>query len=274
VVPTLAPMPYGGHTTRDVAFSLDGTRMFIAVGSSSNVGETMPAQPPGGIESWEAARGLGAAWGFEENRANVLVTDPEGHAPLRRFATGIRNPVTLVVDPQGRLWCATNERDALGDNLVPDYVTRVKPGGFYGWPWYYLGDHEDPRHAGERRDLAGKVSVPDVPLQSHSAPLQLVWYAATAGVARFPAEYQNSFFVALHGSWNRTDRTGNKVIRVLMRDGAPTGEYEDFLTGFVVTNTTVWGRPVGLAVAHDGALLMTDDANDTLWRIAYVGNDH
>jgi hypothetical protein len=189
--------------------------------------------------------------------------------PLDRFATGIRNGVGMAVDPDtGDLWVSTNERDALGDNLAPDYITRVKAGAFYGWPWYYLGNHEDPRHAGERPDLAGRVTVPDVLLQSHSASLEMTFYEATQGVAVFPAEYRGDIFAAEHGSWNRNVRTGYKVIRVRVEHGVPTGEYEDFLTGFVVDNRRVWGRPVGVAVAHDGALLVTEDGNGTVWRVA------
>ena len=198
------------------------------------------------------------------------MTDPEGHQPLHTFATGIRNGVGLAVNPQtGDLWVSTNERDALGDNLVPDYITRVREGGFYGWPWYYMGDHEDPRHAGERPDLAGRITVPDVLLQSHSASLEMTFYTATNGAAAFPAEYDGDAFAAFHGSWNRSSRTGYKVVRVRLVDGVPTGEYEDFLTGFVVDNRDVWGRPVGVAVAHDGALLVTEDGHGTLWRISY-----
>ena len=269
VIVPLLPHGTGGHTTRDVAFSRDGRRLFISVGSGSNVAEGMPLKSPEEIRSWESGRGLGAAWGSETNRADILVTDPMGANPLRIFATGIRNGVTLAVDPAtGDLWTAANERDGMGDNLVPDYITRVREGGYYGWPWYYTGNHEDPRHAGERPDLAGRTLAPDVPIQSHSAPLQMTFYTATAGPALFPAAYRSGAFAALHGSWNRSTRTGNKVIHVLFKDGVPTGEYEDFLTGFIVDNRRVWGRPVGVAVAHDGALLVTDDANDTLWRIA------
>lgn len=271
VVPSLAEST-GGHTTRDVAFSLDGRRMFISVGSGSNVAETMPAKSPAEIRPWVAAHGLGAAWGFEARRADILATDPEGRQPARMFATGIRNAVGLAVNPAtGELWASTNERDALGDDLVPDYITHVREGGFYGWPWYYLGSHEDPRHAGERPDLAGHVIVPDVLLQPHSASLQMVFYAATAGVAVFPAEYRGDIFAAFHGSWNRSIRTGSKVVRVRFRNGVPTGDYEDFVTGFVIDDRHVWGRPVGVAVARDGALLVTDDANGTVWRIAYLG---
>ena len=201
-----------------------------------------------------------------------MVTDPEGRQPLHTFATGIRNGVGLAVDPQtGRLWTSVNERDALGDDLVPDYITRVKEGGFYGWPWYYLGNHEDPRHAGERPDLASQAIVPDVLLQSHSASLEMVFYTATNGAAVFPPEYHGDIFAAFHGSWNRSIRTGYKVVRVRVSHGVPTGEYDDFLTGFVINDDRVWGRPVGVAVAHDGALLVTEDGNGTLWRVAYAG---
>jgi glucose/arabinose dehydrogenase/cytochrome c2 len=263
----------GGHSTRDVIFSRDGRRMFISVGSGSNVAENMDKKNPQDIQAWEAEHGLGAAWGSETHRANILVTDPEGHEPLRAFATGIRNGVSMAVNPDtGDLWVSTNERDALGDDLVPDYITRVKEGGFYGWPWYYMGNFEDPRHAGERPDLAGKATVPDVLLQSHSAPLEMTFYMATNGPAAFPAEYRGDAFAASHGSWNRTLRTGYKVVRVRLDHGVPTGEYDDFMTGFVLDDRDVWGRPVGVAVAHDGALLVTEDGNGTLWRIAYAGH--
>jgi hypothetical protein len=270
VVPRLCEST-GGHTTRDVAFSRDGRRLFISVGSGSNVAEGMGKKSSEDIRLWEAEHGRGAAWDTETLRADILVTDPEGRQPLQIFATGIRNGAGLAVNPAtGELWVSTNERDALGDDLVPDYITRVKAGGFYGWPWYYLGNHEDPRHAGERPDLAGQARVPDVLLQAHSASLEMVFYTATNGAAAFPAEYRGDAFAAFHGSWNRSSRTGYKVVRVRVEHGVPTGEYDDFLTGFVVDNRSVWGRPVGVAVAHDGALLVTEDGNGTLWRIARV----
>jgi glucose/arabinose dehydrogenase len=213
----------------------------------------------------------GAAWDSETQRANILVTDPEGREPLRPYATGIRNPVGLAIHPTtAELWVSTNERDGLGDNLVPDYVTRVKEGGFYGWPWYYIGSFQDPRHVGERPDLAAKATVPDVLEQAHSASLQMTFYTANNGPAAFPPQYQGDAFVALHGSWNRATRTGYKLVRIRLKDGVPSGGYEDFLTGFVTTDRNVWGRPVGVTVAHDGALLMTEDANGTIWRIAYA----
>jgi glucose/arabinose dehydrogenase len=262
----------GQHTTRDVAFSKDGRRMFITVGSGSNVAEGMRKKTIEAIRLWEADHARGAAWDSENHRANILVTDPEGSQPVRIFATGIRNPVGLAVDTNtGQLWTSTNERDELGDDLVPDYITRVQEGGFYGWPWYYMGNHEDPRHAGERPDLAGQVTAPDVPVPAHSAALEIAFYTATSGAAAFPAEYRGDIFAAFHGSWNRSSRTGYKIVRVRLNHGVPTGQYEDFLTGFVVDARRVWGRPVGVAVAHDGALLVTEDGNGTLWRIAYNG---
>ena len=270
IVPRLTAS-HGGHSTRDVAFSLDGKRMFITVGSGSNVAEAMSKKNPEAIRNWEAAHGKGAAWDDETNRADILLTDPEGRAPLHTYATGIRNGAGITINPAtGDLWASTNERDGLGDDLVPDYVTRVIEGGFYGWPWYYLGKYEDPRHPAERPDLAGQAILPDVLLQAHSAPLEMCFYTATNGLAAFPAEYRGDAFVACHGSWNRSSRTGYKVVRVRLKDGVPTGEYDDFLTGFVVDARSVWGRPVGVAVAHDGALLVTEDGNGTLWRITYI----
>jgi len=270
VVPVLCDGT-GGHTTRDVAFATDGRRMFISVGSGSNVAEGLPIRSVAEIRSWEAEHGRGSIWGAETNRADILVTDPEGREPLHTYATGVRNGVGLAVDQAtGDLWVSTNERDALGDDLVPDYITRLKEGGFYGWPWYYMGNHEDPRHAGERPDLAGVAVVPDVPVQSHSASLEMVFYTAAEGVSAFPAEYRGDIFAAFHGSWNRSTRTGYKVVRVRRQNGVATGEYDDFLTGFVVDNRSVWGRPVGVAVAHDGALLVTEDGNNTVWRVSYA----
>ncbi len=270
VVPTLSATS-GGHSTRDVVFSPAGTQMFISVGSSSNVGEQIAPKTPAEIIAWEAEHGLGAAWGSEAQRANILVTDPQGQQPLRAYATGIRNPVGLAIHPTtGELWVSTNERDGLGDNLVPDYVTRVKEGGFYGWPWYYMGKFEDPRHAGARPDLAGKATVPDVLEQAHSASLQMTFYTSNTGSAAFPPQYHGDAFVALHGSWNRATRTGYKLVRIPLNNGVPSGRYDDFLTGFVTTDRNVWGRPVGVAMARDGALLMTEDGNGTIWRIAYA----
>jgi hypothetical protein len=260
----VAKLPRGGHTTRDIAFIDDDKRMLISVGSAGNDGEGM-GRPAGGLPAWSAQRALGAAWGYETDRADVLTFDPQGKS-LGVFATGIRNCVGLAVHPKtSDVYCSTNERDGFGDNLVPDYVTRVREGAFYGWPWYYIGDNEDPHHAGERPDLKGKVTVPDVLIQAHSASLGLVFYDGTA----FPAEYRSDGFAAEHGSWNRSKRTGYKIIRIRLRDGVPTGEYQDFVTGFVVNDSDVWGRPVGVAVAHDGALLISEDGNGTIWRVTH-----
>jgi glucose/arabinose dehydrogenase len=259
----VAELPHGyGHSTRDLAFTNDNKRMLVSVGSASNDGEGM-ASPPGGLPSWSSEHPLGASWGSETDRADVLTFDPEGKR-AGVFATGIRNCVGLAVHPTtGDLYCSTNERDGMGDNLVPDYVTRVREGGFYGWPWFYIGGNEDPRHAGERPDLKGKVSVPDVLVQAHSASLGVTFYDGNA----FPQEYRGDGFAAEHGSWNRSKRTGYKVIRIRLKDGVPTGEYQDFVTGFVINDSDVWGRPVGVAVAHDGALLVSEDGNGTIWRI-------
>jgi glucose/arabinose dehydrogenase len=256
-----------GHITRDIVFSQDGRKMFVSVGSASNDGEGMGKRAAAAIARWEAAHGLGSAWGPETDRAAVLVFDPDG-ANRRAFATGLRNCVGLAVHPlTGDVWCSTNERDDLGDDLVPDFVTRVRDGAFYGWPWYYLGPNEDPRHRSERPDLKGKVAVPDVLIQAHSASMGMVFYDND----QFPSEYRGDAFAAEHGSWNRAKRTGYKVIRVLLNDGVPTGEYEDFMTGFVVNDSAVWARPVGIAVAHDGALLVSEDGNGTIWRVTYRG---
>jgi glucose/arabinose dehydrogenase len=237
--------------------------MFVSVGSESNVAEGMPKKTPQEIKKWEDGHALGSAWDSEESRADVLMFTPDGK-DRRVFATGIRNCVGLAVHPDtGDVYCSTNERDGLGDNLVPDYVTRVREGEFFGWPWRYMGDHEDPRWKGARPDLAGKVANPDVLIQPHSAPLGMTFYTGTA----FPSGHRGSAFAALHGSWNRATRTGYKVVRIIMRDGQPTGDYEDFLTGFVVDNAKVWGRPVGVATARDGSLLVSEDANGTIWRI-------
>jgi glucose/arabinose dehydrogenase len=211
---------------------------------------------------------LGALWGNEENRAAVLAFDPDG-GNERIAATGLRNCSGMTVQPAtGALWCAVNERDGLGDNVPFDYATSVKEGAFYGWPWYYIGSHEDPRHANARRDLAGHVTVPDVLFQAHSAPLGISFYDGS----QFPAEFKGDAFVTLHGSWNRGTRTGYKVVRLIFENGKPTGEYEDFMTGFVVSDEQVWGRPVGVATAKDGSLIVSEDGSGTLWRVTYKGS--
>jgi glucose/arabinose dehydrogenase len=259
----VADLAHGsGHSTRDIVFTPDGRRMLVSVGSASNVAEGM-GNPPGGLEAWSRTQALGASWGYEAERAAVLSFTPEGK-DRKLYATGIRNCVGLAIQPQtGLPWCSTNERDGLGDDLVPDYVTSVKEGAFYGWPWFYIGANEDPRHAGARPDIRDKVTVPDVLVQPHSASLGMTFYQGT----QFPPEYQGDAFAAEHGSWNRSKRTGYKVIRIKMKEGKPTGEYEDFATGFVVNDSQVWGRPVGIAVAKDGALLVSEDAGGTIWRV-------
>jgi glucose/arabinose dehydrogenase len=260
----VANLPHGsGHSTRDVVFTPDDKRMLVSVGSVSNDGEGM-GQPPGGLEAWAGEQPLGAAWGYETDRAAVLAFDPDGKNK-KLFATGIRNCVGLAIQPRsGTPWCSTNERDGFGDDLVPDYVTSVRENAFYGWPWFYIGGHEDPRHRGERSDLKDKVTTPDVLLQAHSASLGLTFYQGS----NFPEDYRGDAFAAEHGSWNRSKRTGYKVVRIRLKEGKPTGAYEDFVTGFVVNDREVWGRPVGVAVAHDGALLISEDGNGTIWRVS------
>jgi hypothetical protein len=261
----------GGHFTRDIVFSPDGRRMFVSVGSQTNVAEKMKKKTPAEIKAWEQQHGLGTAWGNETNRADVLVFDVGSDKPGRVFASGIRNCVGLTLQREtGDLWCTVNERDLLGDNLVPDYSTRVREGGFYGWPWYYIGNHEDPRHKGERPDLAGKAIVPDVLYTAHSASMNLVFYPKNNGKYAFPAEYDGDGFAVFHGSWNRASRTGHKVVRVLMKDGKPTGAYEDFMVGMITSDGDAWGRPVGAAVAKDGSLLISDDGANVVYRIAYT----
>ena len=262
----VAGIPSDYHWTRDIAFSADGTTLLLAVGSGSNVGEDVTGEPQGGIGQWAKSRPLGEMWGGEEGRAAVIAFNPDG-SNRRIYATGIRNCSGLTIQPgTGEPWCATNERDGLGDNVPTDYATHVQEGGYYGWPWYYIGANEDPRAPlkGQRPDLAGKATVPDVLFQAHSAPLGITFYDGNT----FPAEYKGDAFVTLHGSWNRGKRTGYKVVRLKFENGKPTGAYEDFLTGFVLSADNVWGRPVGVAVAHDGSLIVTEDGAGTIWRVS------
>jgi glucose/arabinose dehydrogenase len=268
-------IPYAHHYTRDLVFSADGNRMYLAVGSGSNVAQDMFAQPlwtnfpephnVEGLDGWNKEKPAGATWDTEELRANVLSFNPDG-SDMKIYATGIRNASGLTINPGTKdLWCAVNERDELGDDLPFEYATRIQEGGFYGWPWYYIGPNEDTRPASKRPDLKDKVTVPDVLIQAHSAALQIAFYNAEA----FPAEYRGSAFVTLHGSWNRVPRTGYKVVRLIFdSSGKPTGEYEDFMTGFVVNDNQVWGRPVGVAVAQDGSLFVTEDGGGTIWRVS------
>lgn len=261
----VAHLPTGGHWTRDIAFSADERTMFVSVGSASNVAEGLGASPPGGLDAWRREQRLGAAWGAEARRADVLAFDPDG-GNEHIYATGLRNCAGMAVQPlTGALWCVVNERDGLGDNLPFDYATQVREGAFYGWPWYYIGAHEDPRHRGARPDLADRVSVPGVLIQAHSAPLNIAFYAS----GPFGADYGGAAFVALHGSWNRSTRTGYKVVKLeIGPDGTPTGVYEDFMTGFVLSDRQVWGRPVGVAVSPDGALFVSEDGNGTIWKVS------
>jgi glucose/arabinose dehydrogenase len=257
----------GGHSTRDLAFSPDGAALYVSVGSRSNAADGTRPLFRTDAEALERDQGLGAIGGAERGRADVLAFDPEG-GHKRHFANGLRNCTGLTIRPGGGdVWCAVNERDMLGDDLPPDFATRVQEGGFYGWPWYYIGAHEDPRHAGERPELAQKVITPDVLIQPHSAPLGIVFYEG----AQFPSDYRGDAFVALRGSWNRSKLTGYKIVRLRFKDGAPTGAYEDFVTGLVIDDAHVWARPVGVAVAADGALLFSEDGNGTIWRVAYEG---
>ncbi|HYM76107.1 MAG TPA: PQQ-dependent sugar dehydrogenase [Candidatus Dormibacteraeota bacterium] len=247
----IADLPSGGgHWTRAIDFSADGKKMFVAVGSASNVDDT-DTHPR------------------EKDRADILVCDP-AHCELKVYAYGIRNPGggIRVSAQTGELWCSVNERDALGDNLVPDYITHVQEGGFYGWPWWYIGAHQDPRHEGKHPELKDKAIVPDVLLQPHNASLEFTFYDGD----KFPAEYKGDILASEHGSWNKAVRVGYEVIRVpLHQSGHATGEYEDFLTGFVLPDGKVWGRPVGITVAPDGSLLVSDDGSNSIWRVSYVG---
>ena len=245
IVPDLPAGP--NHFAKGVAFSLDNKRMFISVGSHTNV--TDIDKPDSG----------------EYHRADILVANPDG-SNLQVYATGIRNGSGLTVNPTtGEVWTSVNERDEIGDNLPPDYVTHVQEGGFYGWPWYYTGGHPDPRFPGKHPELKDKAIVPDVLLEPHNASLGLVFYEGE----QFPKEYQGQLFVAEHGSWNRSVRTGYEVIVAPMKDGHATGSYEDFLTGFVLPDGNCWGRPVGVAVAKDGSLMVTDDGSNSVWRVSY-----
>lgn len=238
-----------GHWTRSLTFSQDGKQLFVADGSGSNIDD--PDTTP-----------------REKNRADILVCNPE-NCQLSVYAYGIRNAGGgIAINPDtGELWCSVNERDGLGDNLVPDYITHVQKGGFYGWPWWYMGAHQDPRHKGKHPELKDKAIVPDVLLQPHNASLEMTFYEGQ----QFPAEYKGEIFASEHGSWNKAVRVGYEVIRVPLQKGDATGGYEDFLTGFVLPDGNVWGRPVGVTVAADGSLLVSDDGSNSIWRVSYPG---
>ena len=240
----------GGHWTRDIAFSPDGKQMFVSVGSHSNADDT-DTHPE------------------EKDRADVLVFNPDGSGK-RIYASGVRNAVGIAINPTtGELWGSVNERDALGDNLVPDYITHFEDGGFYGWPWYYIGKNQDPRLPNSHPDLLARMLNPDVLLQPHFASLEMTFYEGS----QFPSEYKGDIFAAEHGSWNRAPRAGYEVIRVpLHQTGHASGEYEDFLTGFVTADGKVWGRPVGVTVGQDGSLYVSDDGSNSIWRVVYLEN--
>jgi glucose/arabinose dehydrogenase len=271
-IPGYAQLTGGGHWTRDVVFTKDGRHMLVSVGSGSNADD--PDTHP-----------------REFHRADVLEFTPEGKF-IEVYASGIRNCVGEAINPMtGQLWCSTNERDDLGNHLVPDYVTSIKEGGFYGWPWYYMGGHRDPRLPEpcvngtgpnpqapaltadqakncKRIDLASKVITPDVLVQPHMASLEMTFYP---DFGEFPKQYDGDAFAAEHGSWNRANRAGYEVIRIPMHKGHADGSYEDFLTGFVTKEGQVWGRPVGVAIAKDGSMFVTDDGSRSVWHVTYVG---
>jgi len=236
--------PLGGHFSRDIAFDQNNT-LYVAIGSMSNVDEEKPP------------------------RETVQKVDANGH--LSTFVSGTRNPVGLVLKPgTNELYITVNERDGYGDGLVPDYFTRAAQGDFYGWPYAYSGPHADPTYGSKRPDLVAKTKVADVLFQAHSAPLGIAFYDGK----QFPADFSGDAFVSLHGSWNSGKPTGYKVVRVKFANGRPTGEYFDFVTGFWDGSSSpakVWGRPVGLLVAKDGSLLISDDAGKAVWRVAYTG---
>ena len=271
-LPGFAQLRGGGHWTRDIVFR-DG-KMLVSVGSGSNIDnpDTTPK---------------------EFHRADVLEFTPDGKF-LEVYAHGIRNCVGEAINPiTNSLWCSTNERDNLGNHLVPDYVTSVPEGSFFGWPWYYMGGHSDPRLAApcangsgpdpqitaaltadqgascKHTDIAKTVRTPDVLVQPHMASLEMVFYPTET--KQFPASFDGGIFASEHGSWNRLNRAGYEVIYIPMHDGHATGEYDDFLTGFVTKDGQVWGRPVGVTVAKDGSLFVTDDGTRSIWHVTYVG---
>ena len=240
-------LPTGGHYTRNLAPKPDGSKLYVSVGSRTNVDE-----------NGEDAK--------DPRRAAVLEINPDGSG-MRVFAGGLRNPVGLRFQPgTDTLWTVVNERDRLGDDLVPDILTSVRDGVFYGWPYTYFGKNVDPRKAGERPDLVAKSISPDYALGPHVAPLGLTFYTGTS----FPAEYRNGAFVGLHGSWNRSQFNGYKVVFIPFQNNRPSGDPQDFLTGFVANpaDSTVYGRPVGVTIMQDGSLLVADDGGNVVWRVS------
>ena len=238
------PSGGGGHTLRNIIFSADGTKIYAGIGSSTNDG---PEADP--------------------KRATIVVMNADGSGQ-RIFASGLRNPSGLAIEPiTGALWTTVNERDLLGDDLVPDFATSVVDGGFYGWPYSYLGQNVDPNSTIKRPDLVAKAIVPDLLVQAHSASLGITFYNGPM----FPTAWNGDAFVALHGSWNRSRRTGYKVIRIPMQNGKPAGGYDDFIVGWSPDETSrnVWGRPVGLLVLGDGSLLVSDDVAGAIFKVSY-----
>ena len=241
----LVDLPTGGHRTRNIVFSRDGKKMYVAVGSQSNKND-----------------------GEDPRRAAILEFNPDGTGQ-RIFASGIRNPVGLTLYPgTDTIWTSVNERDTLGDDLVPDYITSVKDGGFYGWPYSYIGGNYDPEHKGKHPELVQRAIVPDVLIQAHSAAVGIAFYTGT----QFPQRYRNGAFVGLHGSWNRSKLAGYRVAFVPFQNGKPSGPVEDFVTGWIIDGGapgTTWGRPVSPFVAKDGSLLVSDDSGNKIWRVRY-----
>lgn len=236
---------YNRHWTRNIITNKKGDKIYIAIGSGSNVAEH-------GIE-------------YETLKATILTVNPDG-SDMQVYATGLRNPVGMAWAPGTNvLWTAVNERDELGDNLVPDYLTHVEEGGFYGWPYSYFGQQIDPRVEEQKPELVEKAIVPDVDLGSHTASLGLIFYTDN----KFPTKYQNGAFIAQHGSWNRSTLSGYRVVYVPFKNGKPVGKPEDFLTGFIadLDKNDVYGRPVGLVQLQDGSMLVTDDVTNTIWRV-------
>jgi glucose/arabinose dehydrogenase len=289
-IPGYAQLTGGGHWTRDVVFTHDG-KMLVSVGSGSNV--TDP--------DTDYARDGSGHNPKEFHRADVLEYTPTGKF-IEVYAHGIRNCVGEAVNPiTNQLWCSTNERDNLGNHLVPDYVTSVPEGSFFGWPWYYMGGHLDPRLKDpcangtgpnpqapalteaqakncKREDISKTVKTPDVLVQPHMASLEMTFYPQNPAAGPqnikfwpFPTSFGGGIFAAEHGSWNRKDRAGYNVIYIPMVNGKATGEYDDFLTGFVTKDGQVWGRPVGVTVGDDGSLYVTDDGSRSVWRVTYTG---
>lgn len=237
------PHNQGGHWTRDLLVSPDGTKLYVGVGSATNVAD--------------------AGMALEAGRARILEIQLST-GQVQTYAEGLRNPNGLTWSETGELWTVVNERDELGNDLVPDYMTSVRRGGFYGWPYSYFGNHVDARVKPQRPDLVARAIVPDYALGAHTASLGLAFYAGAA----FPERYRGGAFVGQHGSWNRNPVSGYKVVFIPFKGGRPDGVAEDFLTGFLSPKGQVWGRPVGVAVAADGALLVADDSGNTLWRVA------